>query len=102
MTLAPRIDLASRAHRDGAGVTPGLVAIGLASLILAGALCATLAFGLRPMAARGGVHGRGSAPAHRDDPKCRAALDHARDTQDRPADEAIAASTAMLRACGAA
>lgn len=93
MTLAQRIVIASD---DGRSV----MALGLAALLLFGAIALLLSVGLRPAPAQASAPPVAAPVAKAaQDPACAAALDRARDTRGLPADEAIARSTAMLRAC---
>jgi hypothetical protein len=93
MTLAQRIVIAGD---DGKSV----MALSLAALLLFGVIALFLLVGLRPAPAEASAHAAAAPVAKAaQDPACAAALDRARDTRGLPADEAIARSTAMLRAC---
>lgn len=95
MTLAQRIVIA---QDDGHAV----MAMALAVLLLFGAIAALVFIGVNPAPAKASAH---QPPAASPIPKagqptCDAALARARDTRALPAEEAVAVSTAMLRACG--
>lgn len=92
MTLAERIVIA---NDDGRGV----IAAALAALMLFGVIAVLVFVGVHPAPAQASAHPAASPIAKAHEPACAAALDRARDTRDLPAEEAIAASTAMLRAC---
>jgi hypothetical protein len=93
MTLTQRIDIA---QNDGRGV----MAVTLAALLLLGMIAVLVFVGLHPAPAQASATPPLASPlANADNPACAAALAKARDTRGLPAEEAIAASTAMLRAC---
>lgn len=92
MTLAQRIVIAQDNAR-------GVFAVALAALVLLGAVAVLLVVGLHPAPAQASAPVATSPIVNADDPACAAALAKARDTRGLPAEEAIAASTAMLRAC---
>lgn len=93
MTLTQRIVIA---QDDGRGV----MAVALAALMLFGVIAMLVVVGLHPAPAEASSHQPLASPlANADRPACAAALAKARDTRGLPADEAIALSTAMLRAC---
>lgn len=89
MTLTQRIVIA---QDDGRGV----MAVALAALLLFSAIAVLVFVGVHPAPAEAsGPLALSSA----NNPACAAALAKARDTRGLPAEEAIARSTAMLRAC---
>lgn len=93
MTLAQRIVIASD---DGKGV----MAVALAALMLFSVIALLVFVGVHPAPAEASAHPVAASPiAKADDPACAAALTRARDTRGLSAEDAIAASTAMLRAC---
>jgi hypothetical protein len=95
MTLAQRIVIA---QDDGRGV----MALALAALLLFGVIAVLVFVGLHPAPAEASAPQPAPAASpitKADQPACKAALARARDTRGLPADEAIALSTAMLRAC---
>lgn len=88
MTLTDRIVIAPD---DGRGV----MAVALAALLL-GAIAVLVFVGVHPAPAEASAQ---QALSSANNPACAAALAKARDTRGLPAEEAIARSTAMLRAC---
>lgn len=100
MTLTQPIVIASQGkHDDGRGV----MAVALAALMLLAAMAVLVLVGLRPAPAEASAHTAPTATtspiAKAHEPACAAALSRARDTRGLSAQDAIAASTAMLRAC---
>lgn len=96
MTLAQRIVITSD---DGRGI----MALALAALLLFGVIAVLVVVGVHPAPAEASAPQptRAASPITKAaDPACQAALERARDTRALPAEEAVAASTAMLRACG--
>lgn len=94
MTLAQRIVIAGDDGR-------GLMVLALAALMLFSVIALVVFIGAHPAPAEASGHQATASPlAKSDDPACRTALARARDTRHLPADEAVAVSTAMLRACG--
>ncbi|WP_343699193.1 hypothetical protein [Caulobacter sp.] len=94
MTLVQALD----APRPSTRANGPLMAMALASLLLVAVIAALVALGVQ----RAPAHDPAPAPTivKARDPACLAALDKARDTQGLPAGDAIALSTAMLKACG--
>jgi len=93
MTLAQRIVITN-------GADQGVTAVALAALMLFSAIAVLVFVGVRPAPAQASAHPVATSPiANAHEPACAAALARARDTRGLPTDEAIAASTAMLRAC---
>ncbi|WP_454761509.1 hypothetical protein [Caulobacter segnis] len=95
MTLTQRIVIPTD---DGRGV----MAVALAALLLFAAIAVLVLVGLHPAPAEASAHQPSTAASpltKADDPACKTALARARDTRGLPAEEAIAVSTAMLRAC---
>ena len=93
MTLTQRIVIT---QDDGRGV----MAVARAALMLLGVIGDLVFVGLHPAPAEASAHQPlASSLANADKPACAAALAKARDTRGLPADQAIAVSTAMLRAC---
>lgn len=100
MTLAQRIVIA---HHDEHGDARGVMAVALAALLLFAAIAVLVLVGLHPAPAEASAHQPSTAASpltKADEPACKTALARARDTRGLPAEEAIAVSTAMLRACG--
>lgn len=100
MTLAQRIVIA---HHDEHGDGRGVMALALATLLLFGVIAILVFVGARPAPAEASAHQPSTAASpltKADDPACKSALARARDTRGLSAEEAIAVSTAMLRACG--
>lgn len=98
MTLAQRLPLARPAPLSAAA----LMAIVLVALLLLAALTVVVWLGAHPVPrASASLPSPNAAPtlAKADDPACAAALAKARDTRALSAEAAVAASTAMLRAC---
>ena len=96
MTLAQRIVIA---QDDGHAV----MAMALAALLLFGAIAALVFIGVHPAPAKASAHQPPPAASpipKAGQPTCDAALARARDTRALPAEEAVAVSMAMLRACG--
>ncbi|MBO9544127.1 hypothetical protein [Caulobacter sp.] len=94
MTLAQRIVIA---NDDGRAV----MAVALAALLLFSVIAVLVFVGVHPAQASAPQPAPAASPIPKaDEPACKAALARARDTRGLPAEEAIAASTAMLRACG--
>lgn len=96
MTLAQRIVIASD---DGKGV----MALALAALMLFAVIAVLVFVGVHPAPAEASAHqpSHAASPLLKSgEPACKAALARARDTRGLPAEEAVAVSTAMLRACG--
>lgn len=97
MTLAQRIVITSDGPTyDGRAA----MAVALAALMLFAAIAVLVFVGVHPAPAQASAQQAAASPiANADQPACTAALARARDTRGLPVEEAIAASTAMLRAC---
>jgi hypothetical protein len=89
MTAAQRLDFS-----DGSRQAKGLVAIAIAILALFVAVATVAYLGVAPA-----PPGRTNPIAKAQDPACAAALARARASHGLSGDEAVAASTAMLRTC---
>ena len=95
MTLAQRIVIASDESK-------GVMALTLAALMLFGVIAVLVFVGVHPapVQAQASPEQVTTSPvANSEKPACAAALARARDTRGMSARDAIAASTAMLRAC---
>lgn len=96
MTLTQRIVIPSDNDH-------GIMAVALAALLLFGAIAILVFLGVQPAPAEASAHpaqpAAASPIANAHEPVCAAALARARDTRGLSAEDAIAASTAMLRAC---
>lgn len=98
MTLAQRMPLARPAPVPAAA----LMVLGLCLLLLVAALALVVWLGGRPITRTAASPASANAQpilAKADDPACAAALAKARDTRGLSAEAAVAAATAMLRAC---
>lgn len=96
MTLAQRMVIADTDSK-------GVIAVALAALMLFAVIALLVFVGVHPAPAEASAHtapqAAASPIANVQEPACAAALAKARDTRGLSADDAIAASTAMLRAC---
>jgi hypothetical protein len=91
MTLTQRIVIPSDSGR-------GVMAVALAALMLVAVIAVIVFLGAQPAPVQ--VSAAATSPiANAHEPACKAALARARDTRGLPSEEAIAAATAMLRAC---
>ncbi len=91
MTLTQRIVIPSDSGR-------GVMALALATLMLLAVMAVIIFVGEQPASVQASTSA--SSPiANAHEPACATALARARDTRGLPAEDAIAASTAMLRAC---
>lgn len=91
MTLTQRIVIPSDSGR-------GVMAVALAALMLVAVIAVIVFLGVQPAPVQ--ASSAATSPiANADRPACASALAHARDTRGLSAEDAIAASTAMLRAC---
>jgi negative regulator of sigma E activity len=91
MTLTQRIVIPSDSGK-------GVMAVALAALMLLAVIAVVIFVGAQP--ASGQASTSATSPiANAHEPVCATALARARDTRGLSAEDAIAASTAMLRAC---